>query len=275
MDALTLHPIGYVRSGYAEPSQAPRQPGADGARGEARIELCAGLDLEQAVADLAGFDRIWAIVWFHRNARWRTRVLPPRGGQKRSVLATRSPHRPNPIGLSALRLLEVRGRTLRVAEVDLLDGTPVLDLKPYVPYADAFPEARAGWLDEVEREEAEGGWCFDVSWSELAREQAVFLRERFGVVVGETAARALRRDPSPHPYRRILRSRAGELLVAEKSWRLFFAVFERRVVVTRSVSGERAEALVGDRGGLLDGEAHVAFQLRWPRTEADALVTSG
>ncbi len=276
VDALTLQPIGFVRSVFAEPARAPRQPGTDGARGEALIELVPGLDLEQAVADLVGFDRIWAIVWFHRNTTWRTRVLPPRGRAKRSVLATRSPHRPNPIGLSALRLLEVRGRTLRVGEVDLLDGTPVLDLKPYIPYADAFPDARAGWLDEIEREEAAGAAArFEIVWSPLAEEQARWLRERHGVVVGEIAVPALARDPSPHPYRRILRSRDGEPLIAEKSWRLFFSVDAARVTITRVGSGYRADAILGATSPLLDGEAHVAFQARWPRTAADELGKRG
>ncbi len=157
MDDLTLRPIGVIRTPYTDRYRAPRQPGMAAEGREGVIELVAGLNMEQCVADLAGFDRIWVIVWFHRNERWKPRVLPPRGGRvKRSVLATRSPHRPNPLGLSVLRLLEVRGRTLRVADVDLLDGTPVLDIKPYIPYADAFPGSRAGWLDEVERDEAEG-----------------------------------------------------------------------------------------------------------------------
>jgi tRNA-Thr(GGU) m(6)t(6)A37 methyltransferase TsaA len=78
-------------------------------------------------------------------------VQPPRGPKgKRGVLATRSPHRPNAIGLSAVELVAVEGRTLHLRGVDLLDGTPVLDVKPYVPYADAFPGARAGWIDAVD-----------------------------------------------------------------------------------------------------------------------------
>ena len=66
------------------------------------------------------------------------------------MLATRSPHRPNAIGLSAVELLTIEGRTLQLRGVDLLDGTPVLDIKPYVPYADAFPDAKAGWIDELD-----------------------------------------------------------------------------------------------------------------------------
>ena len=78
-------------------------------------------------------------------------MRPPRGPRvKRGVFATRSPHRPNAIGLSAVELVAVEGRSLRLGGTDFLDGTPVLDLKPYVPYADAFPEAKAGWIDEVD-----------------------------------------------------------------------------------------------------------------------------
>jgi tRNA-Thr(GGU) m(6)t(6)A37 methyltransferase TsaA len=274
MQTLTLRPIGYVRSAYAEPSQAPRQPGTDGASAprDARIELVAGMDLEQAVADLVGFDRIWAIVWFDRNTTWKPRVLPPRGGrQKRGVLATRSPHRPNPIGISALRLLGVEGRVLHVGEVDLLDGTPVLDVKPYVPYADAFPDARAGWVDEVEREDAEGlGARFTVRWSALAEAQATFLRDAHGLAIGAASMAALARDPAPHPYRRIVRDRAGGLMIAEKSWRLHFAVDEGVVTITRVSSGYRRAALQGDVHALHDGPAHVDFQRRWPDSAADA-----
>ena len=81
-------------------------------------------------------------------------MKPPRDPKvQHGVLATRSPHRPNPIGLSALRIARVVGRVIEVSGLDLLDGTPILDLKPYVPYADAFPEARAGWVDAADARE--------------------------------------------------------------------------------------------------------------------------
>ena len=103
-----------------------------------------------ALSDLDGFDRIWVISWFHLNgAGWPSRVRPPRGGPKRGLLATRAPHRPNPLGLSVLRLLGVEGHTLQVDGLDLIDGTPVLDIKPYLHFADAFPDASAGWVDEL------------------------------------------------------------------------------------------------------------------------------
>jgi tRNA (adenine37-N6)-methyltransferase len=103
-----------------------------------------------AFRDLAGFERIWLVFMFHRSEGWKAEVRPPRGGGKRSVLATRSPHRPNSIGLSAVELVGVEAHALRVRGLDLLDGTPILDIKPYVPYADAFPTSRAGWIDEID-----------------------------------------------------------------------------------------------------------------------------
>ncbi len=267
VDPLTLRPIGVIRTPYTDRYRAPRQPGAAPEGCEGTIELAPGMNMEQAVADLAGFERIWVVVWFHRNTTWKPRVLPPRGGRtKRSVLATRSPHRPNPLGLSVLRLLEVRGRTLRVADVDLLDGTPVLDVKPYIPYADAFPGSRAGWLDEVEQADHEGAAArYEVRWSALADCQRAHLRDAHGVIVGDVAGPALARDPALHPYRRIVRDHEGGVMIAEKSWRLHFVVEARVVTITRVSSGYRRAVIeAGDAAAMLDGEAHVAFAARWP-----------
>jgi len=150
----TSHPIAFVRSPYARRIDAPHQPtvveGTEtGALAEAIIEFVADFPAA-AFRDLAGFERIWVIFMFHRSEGWKAQVKPPRGGGKRSVLATRSPHRPNAIGLSAVELVAVQEHSLLVRGMDLLDGTPILDIKPYVPYADAFPDSRAGWIDEID-----------------------------------------------------------------------------------------------------------------------------
>jgi len=155
-DASTwsCHPIAFVRSPYAQRIDAPHQATvvqgtASGNVAEAVIEFVPGFPAA-AFRDLAGFERIWLVFVFHRSEGWKAEVRPPRGGGKRSVLATRSPHRPNPIGLSAVELMAVDGHALRVRAVDLLDGTPILDIKPYVPYADAFAQSRAGWIDQID-----------------------------------------------------------------------------------------------------------------------------
>ncbi len=156
MADITCHAIAHVRSPYARRIDAPHQSTVvqgteSGDAAEAVIAFVDGFPPE-AFRDLAGFARIWLVYVFHRSDGWKAEVRPPRGGGKRSVLATRSPHRPNAIGLSAVELVAVDtvARVLRVRGIDLLDGTPVLDIKPYVPYADAFPGIAAGWIDAID-----------------------------------------------------------------------------------------------------------------------------
>lgn len=152
--AFSCQPIAFVRSPYARRIDAPHQStviaGTETeAAAEATIEFVEGFPAA-AFRDLAGFERIWLVFGFHRSEGWKAEVRPPRGGGKRSVLATRSPHRPNALGLSAVELMAVDEHSLRVRGIDLLDGTPILDIKPYVPYADAFPDSRAGWIDAID-----------------------------------------------------------------------------------------------------------------------------
>lgn len=151
---IELQPIGVVRSPHEERHGTPRQavlPADPALRPDERavLELFPQVLSPHAVDDLPGFDYVWVIAWLHLNHGWRNRVVVPgeHGEVKRGLLATRAPHRPNPIGLSAVRLLAVDGLRLHVERCDLLDGTPILDIKPYVPYADAFPDAGAGWVD--------------------------------------------------------------------------------------------------------------------------------
>lgn len=150
----SLNAIAFVRSPYSQRIDAPHQANIvegteTGKTAEALIEFVADFPTT-AYRDLEGFERIWLIFIFHRSEGWKAEVRPPRGGGKRGVLSTRSPHRPNAIGLSAVRLLAVEEGSLRVCGIDLLDGTPILDIKPYVPYADAFPASRAGWIDAID-----------------------------------------------------------------------------------------------------------------------------
>lgn len=145
---LQVTPIGIVHSPFTESSQAPVQPvTATGAEGTVEIlpEYQAGL------ADLEGFDRIWLICWLHRAAEPRLRVVPYLDITERGLFATRAPSRPNPIGVSPVRLLGIDGNVLRVADLDLLDNTPLLDIKPYALRFDCFPESRSGWLDEADQ----------------------------------------------------------------------------------------------------------------------------
>lgn len=149
-----MSPIGTFFGDAIYKYDAPRQ-GRLFAGHPGRIVLNKGQNFETALRDLDGFERIWVIFQFHENEGWRPTTRPPvpaPGRERIGTFASRSPYRPNPIGLSCVRLLRVDGLTLYVDEADLLNGTPILDIKPYIPMADAFPEAKAGWVDEQPKE---------------------------------------------------------------------------------------------------------------------------
>ena len=146
---LTIRPIARIHSELGSKFGAPRQSGVVP---ELRAEVVFEEEFrrEEAVRGLEGFSHIWLIWEFSENRRrgWSPTVRPPRlGGNTRlGVFATRSPVRPNPLGLSCVRLEAVEpGPILRVSGADLVDGTPIYDIKPYVPYTDAHPEARGGF----------------------------------------------------------------------------------------------------------------------------------
>jgi tRNA-Thr(GGU) m(6)t(6)A37 methyltransferase TsaA len=143
-DTLVFRPIGVVRSPYTREEGTPIQPAlATGVEGAIELDPA----FAPSLADLDGFERVWVLYVFDRARAYRSQVVPYLDEHPRGLFATRAPCRPNPIGMSSLRLLAVSGATLRVADLDILDGTPVLDIKPYVPRFDAFPGARAGWLE--------------------------------------------------------------------------------------------------------------------------------
>ncbi|MDR3607016.1 MAG: tRNA (N6-threonylcarbamoyladenosine(37)-N6)-methyltransferase TrmO [Oligoflexia bacterium] len=148
--------IGHVESCFKEKFGIPRQPGlVPEAKGI--IQLKNDPNLRTAIRDLEGFSHLWLIFVFHKHGsrNWKPSIRPPRlgGARKVGVLSSRSPHRPNPIGLSAVGLEKIvldapQGPQLHVSGIDLLDGTPILDIKPYLPFADSLPQATAGWAHE-------------------------------------------------------------------------------------------------------------------------------
>lgn len=148
MDAIVYQPIGIIASPHRNRSGMPIQTsGAKGIRGAITIfsEYGAGLK------DLAGFSHIILLYHFHRTHKKALVVTPFLDDEPRGVFATRSPNHPNAIGLSIVRLLAVDGLQLAIEDVDILDGTPLLDIKPYVPAFDQCAPERVGWLEKAQR----------------------------------------------------------------------------------------------------------------------------
>ena len=186
---MQFSPIGRFRTPFAETAGMPLQPaGAVGVQGA--IEIFA--PFEPGLADLDGFSHIIVLYHLHRAERHLLHLRPCLNGREddreRGIFATRSQRRPNPLGLSVLKLVSVRGPVLRVANVDVLDGTPVLDIKPYVPDFDVWPADRLGWLEGLAPAVAEAR-C-EVSAPSAAPAPDHAARESAGRVPGHAAGPA-------------------------------------------------------------------------------------
>jgi len=265
---LNLRPIGVVHSSLRSKAEAARQPAA-ATGATARIELRPGQHFEHALEDLEGWERIWILFWFHLNRSWRPKVLPPRSASgRKGVFSTRSPYRPNPLGLSVVRLDRIEGLTLHIRDVDIVDGTPVLDIKPYVPYTDAYPDSATGWLHN-EGLAVEGATPADpitawaVHFEPLAAEQAAWIEERTGLALRARIAGTLMLGPQPHAYRRIRRDGADYRLKV-KEWRVQFTLDRRDVRVLAISSGYRPAEIAKSAGVSEDPLAvHRDFRSIW------------
>ena len=255
---MTFTPIGFFHGGAARKYEAPRQGVFAGAA--CCVELEAGQNFETALRDLEGFERIWLLFAFDRNGgRWRPTAHPPvtaPGVPRVGVFASRAPYRPNPIGLSCVRLVGVHGRSLDVAEADLLDGTPILDIKPYVPAADAFPNARAGWVEAQERWHVEATEAFTAA--------AARVRAAGGPDLLATAQLQLAGEPFDSSRKRVARTGDATGVFAVRMFRLDFAVdaVARRVTLLRIRSGYTAADLSTPDDPFADKAFHRALAAR-------------
>jgi tRNA-Thr(GGU) m(6)t(6)A37 methyltransferase TsaA len=146
-----MRPIGHVRSAYRDTADIPKGLGAEHTA-EGTIEILP--ELEAGLQDVEGFSHVYVIWQFDRASGYELTVTPPSDDRPHGVFATRSPRRPNPIGLTVLEVLGREGRQLRVRGVDMLDGTPILDIKPYLSSVPA-DKLRRGWLAEAEERKRE------------------------------------------------------------------------------------------------------------------------
>ncbi len=219
-EALMLQPIGVFHGPARFPYEARRQGSEDLSASIGTIELYPGHQFEQALDDLQGFERIWLIYRFHHNHSWKPKTLPPRGPHvKRGVFATRSPYRPNPLGLSVVELVSIENLRLKVRGFDLLDGTPIYDIKPYLPYSDAFPQARAGWTEGLSTE------AYQVALSPLAEEQIRWLESSGIDQFSGFLLAQLEYDPTDNERKRVTQTEVeNEYCLSYRTWRADFQI---------------------------------------------------
>lgn len=194
---ITFSPIGIVNSPYKEKFAIPRQPGlVNAAKGTVR--LLGEVNNSDSVRELAQFSHIWLLFVFHGTQKqgWKPLVRPPRlgGNKKMGVLATRSTFRPNPIGMSVVKLDKVevceQDVILHISGMDLLDGTPIVDIKPYVPYSDSLPNANAGFAQTQPEPN------LTVTFSEQAQQDLTRLENEFPELT-LLIEQVLAQDPRP------------------------------------------------------------------------------
>ncbi|MGC8121117.1 tRNA (N6-threonylcarbamoyladenosine(37)-N6)-methyltransferase TrmO [Marinobacter sp. VGCF2001] len=177
-EALTLTPVAFTRSCFRDKFGVPRQPGLT-RYAHAGLVIQSPFDREEAFRGLESASHLWLTFQFHEavRAEWRPVVRPPRlgGNRKIGVFASRSPFRPNSLGLSVVRNKGLERKNgeliLKISNHDLIDGTPILDIKPYLPFSDSVPEASLGWADTAPTDKLE------VVFSEQAQQQLQQLPE--------------------------------------------------------------------------------------------------
>lgn len=193
--SLAFEAIGHIQSCFREKFGIPRQSGL-APSAQAILQLKPEFALPGMLDGLQAFSHLWLIFVFHDclNQGWQPKVRPPRlgGNQRLGVYATRSNFRPNPIGLSAVQLLQVdvAQRQLLLGGVDLLDGSPILDIKPYIPYADSLTYAQAGFAQQAPVS------SLQIGWTDRALSQAQALLADYPKLISLTE-QVLSQDPRP------------------------------------------------------------------------------
>ena len=254
---MELEPIGIYHSDLRFRFETPRQ--SVFIHNSGVIELKSGKNFETALEDLDGFERIWILFQFHLNQNWKPKVRPPvaPGKERIGVFATRSPHRPNGIGMSCVKLERINGLKVYVQDCDLLDGSPVFDIKPYIPAADSFPDSRTGWLERTAPPE-----MYDVLILPSAQVKLDFLREN-GYDAENFCRVQLGMNPLNPERKRLYESPEG-MEIGFRTWRIAFGIREKTVEIRDVRSNYQAEELLAglpDRYG--DKDLHRKFLSRF------------
>lgn len=249
-EEIIITPIGYVHSEQVYRYETPRQ-GVLAKGNISTIELLPNKNFEQAVKNLNGFHRIWVLYQFHLNANpsngrasWKPLVTPPRHTREKvGVFATRAPYRPNQIGMSCVKLEKVEGLKIIISESDILNGSPVIDIKPYLPYSDSFPNAATGWVKSGLEN------IYEVSFSKKATAQSDWLKSHSKINLVNFARLQLEFNPTDSSRKRIAQFESksnNKFVLAYRTWRIHYTVNEndKKVLVKEIRSGYTKEEMV-------------------------------
>ena len=237
----SIDPIGYFQTKSQELYHTPSQPSST-ISNSGVIALNNHSGFELALRGLEQFDLIWVIFRFHRHNSWKPMVLPPRGGKKQGVFATRSPHRPNFIGMSCVRLKAIEGLKIFIDNHDLIDQTPILDIKPYINYADSHISKQQGWLDEIPRQTP-----LTLQWSLQAKEQLEYLLQSWKCDLRVFIENRLVLSPYPYPSNRVKKMGDNTYQLAYKTWRFYYTIIDDVLMITQIASGYDKETLCGEK----------------------------
>lgn len=246
---MEVRPIGFFHTSQINKYEASKQN--DHLSDPGYIELLSGQQFEQALHGLEHFSHLWILFQFHHNTEWKPMTLPPRGtSQKKGVFATRSPYRPNFIGMTAVKLHKIEGLKVFVESSDLLNGTPIIDLKPYLTFSDCIPDANLGWIDDKE---------YVVLFSEKAKLQIQFLRDLGLTLLEPFINRQLQYQPTDTQRKRVKRLSETDLRLSYKTWRIDFKLEGSNVKVCEVYSGYTPRQLDEHEDPYLDKDIHRKF----------------
>ncbi|MFP5519646.1 MAG: tRNA (N6-threonylcarbamoyladenosine(37)-N6)-methyltransferase TrmO [Bdellovibrionia bacterium] len=246
---MEVKPIGYFHSPQKHSYEAGRQPDANSLGGY--IQLLPGHNFEQALEELEKFSHIWVLFQFHHNEQWKPKVMPPRGSaHKVGVFATRAPYRPNPVGMSAVKLVSIQGLKIFISAADLLDGTPVIDIKPYVPEVDIITDATMGWIQDQK---------YSLTFSAEVETQIEFL-EHLGVSnLKNFIIHQLEFQPFAAHKKRLRNLGPNLWELAYRTWRVHFMAENETLLIQSLSSGYTPEELKSTEDPYNDKAQHLAF----------------
>jgi len=248
---MTLKSIGFFESAQIEAYHAGRGPDLMGLCG--KIKLHSGENFEQALQDVDGCSHLWIIFGFHlnlnsnqnHNLNWKPQVSAPRSNKKIGVFATRAPYRPNPVGLSLVTLIQVKGLTLEIGPNDILNGSPIFDIKPFHPEYDIAPNAKIDWLDSATFKKN------IISFSPFAESQLNFLETNGVTELRTFIIRQLEFDPTNKNKKRV-EQQPHYWVLAYRTWRVDFTFSENKIGVLSISSGYTEQELLEFKNNYTD-----------------------